>query len=146
MGSHHKHAYAKQAFNPNRLKIRFILIFSFLFLIYNPSGLSALDSLQSSAIPLTYRVSLAVTIFTLLTVLIRQTWTAMRLLGTLVVMLLMLSLASFIWYLRDWIELDAMTRYFASLAVYTFTLTFGQVLALGIQQLSGQKSVLKNPP
>lgn len=141
-----KHAHAKQLFNPKRLKLRFILIFSFLFLIHNPSELSALESLGSSEIPLTYRVSLAVLIMTLLIVLIRHTWTAMRLLGTPVVILLMLSLAAFLWFIKDWIALNEMTRYLANLTIYTATLTFGQILPLALQQLSGQKTVLKNPP
>lgn len=133
-------------FSLSRLKRRFILIFIFLFLIYNPTGLSAVDWLRVGEHPLLYRFTLAVVLLTLLIMLMRHTWTAMRLLGSTVVVMLLLAIAALLWYLWDWVEIDEMTRYLTSILVITTVLTFGQVVPLAIAQLSGQKSVLKVPP
>lgn len=137
---------ANRTFSLSRLKRRFILIFAFLFLIHNPTGLSLIDWLRIGDHPLLYRFTLAAVLMTLLIVLIRHTWTAMRMLGSIVVTLLLLAIAALLWYLWDWVEISDMTRYLASILVITVVLTFGQVVPLAIAQLSGQKGVLKNPP
>lgn len=136
----------ERQFGVGRLKRRFILIFVFLFLIHNPTGLSALDWLRSGEHDLLYRLTLVVVILTLLIVLMRHTWTAMRMLGSTVVVMLLLAIAALLWYLWDWVEISDMTRYLGSILVITSILTFGQIVPLAIRQLSGQKGVLKNPP
>ena len=137
---------AERQFSLSRLKRRFIVIFAFLFLIHNPTGLSAVDWLRNSDNALWYRLTLAVVILTLLIVLLRHTWTAMRMLGSAVVVLLILSIAALLWHLWDWVEISEMTRYLASILVITSILTFGQIVPLAVRQLSGQKGVLKYPP
>ena len=125
---------------------RFFLIFLFLFLIDNPTRISIIEFLRASDAPATLQMTVAIVTCTVLIVLLRHTWTAMRLLGNFTVVLLVLALASLLWYLQKWIILSEITRYFAKLLVITVVLTFGQVLPFYVRQLSGISPVLKYPP
>ncbi|HAS51097.1 MAG TPA: hypothetical protein DCS21_04925 [Gammaproteobacteria bacterium] len=128
------------------IKHRFFLIFLFLFLIDNPTTVSVVEFLRTGDAPFTLQITVVVVTCTVLIVLLRHTWTAMRLLGHAAVVLLILALASLLWYLQEWIILSETTRYFAKLLVITVVLTFGQVLPFYVRQLSGISPVLKYPP
>ncbi len=128
------------------VKHRFFLIFLFLFLIDNPTRISIVEFCRASDTPATLRITVALVTCAVLIVLLRHTWTAMRLLGHATVALLVLALASLLWYLQEWIILSETTRYFAKLTVITVVLTFGQVLPFYVRQLSGISPVLKYPP
>lgn len=132
--------------SPGGLRRRFILILAFLFLIDNPTAISALELLRGDAAPAALRITMTLVICTILIMLIRHTWTAMRLLGVIAVWSLILALTSLLWYLQEWIALNETTRYFARISVIAVVLTFGQVVPFYVRKFSGISAVLKEPP
>ena len=136
----------QSALKPGGLRNRFALIFTFLALLHNPTRFSLLELVRTESVLLSLRVSVGLVALLILAVLIRQTWTGLRPLGSTAVMSLALAMASLLWFLRDWIVLNELTRYLTQLLVYTGALTFGQVIAFYIRQCSGQRMILRNPP
>lgn len=128
------------------LRRRFAWITLFLFLLHNPTPYTILEYVQKESELFALRVSVGLVSLVILIVLVRQTWTGLRLLSPLAVSSLGLALASLIWYLWDWVDLNETTRYLAQLAVFSLLLTFGQVVSYYVRQFSGQKPVLKKPP
>ena len=136
----------QRALKPGGLRRRFTLIVIFLFLLHNPTPYSILELVRTDSVMPWSRISVALVALLILIVLIRQTWTGVRPLGRIAVLALLLALASFLWFLRDWITLNETTHYLAHLAVFSVVLTFGQVVSFYLRQFSGQVMVLKQPP
>ncbi len=138
-------AYRKRL-DPGSTKRRFVYIAGLLFLIHNPTSISALDIIRDSSVRMDVRITLFFIVFAALLILGRFTWTSFRLLGPLVLLAIFLSTAFLLWFIQAWVTQNDMTRYFTSLMVITFYLTLGQVLPFYVRQLAGQATILRNPP
>lgn len=128
------------------LRRRLALITTFLFLLHNPTSYSLWEYIQRPGAALSLRISLGLVAMVILIALIRQTWTGVRPLGGIAVTSLLLAITSLIWFLWDWVDLNATTRYLTHLAVFSIMLTFGQVVSYYVRQFSGQRAILREPP
>jgi len=85
-------------------------------------------------------------VFAILTVMIRHMWAAFRLFDTPTIAAIVLATVSLLWFIHDWVTLNSTTRYLTSLAVISAYLTLGQILPFYVRQLSGQSTILREPP
>lgn len=124
----------------------FILIASFLFLVHNPTNVSALEFIRDQSFRVELRITLTVLILAALIVLLRHMWTAFRLLDISTIIAIVLGTVSLLWFIQEWVTQNYMTRYLTSLTVISAYLTLGQILPFYVRQLSGQSSILRHPP
>ncbi|WP_459935625.1 DUF6524 family protein [Desulfonatronum parangueonense] len=127
-------------------KRRFVYFGGLLFLIHNPTNFSALDLLRNATLRFELRITILIFISAVLLVLVRHMWTSFRLLGPVILGALLLSTLSLLWFIREWVTQNYMTQYFASLMVITAYLTLGHILPFYVRQLSGQATILRDPP
>ncbi|SDB49924.1 hypothetical protein SAMN05660653_02457 [Desulfonatronum thiosulfatophilum] len=132
--------------DPGSTKRRFVYFAGLLFLIHNPTDISALDLLRDATVRIELRITLLIFIFAVLLVLVRHMWTSFRLLGPTILGALLLSTLSLLWFIREWVTQNYMTQYFSSLMVITAYLTLGHVLPFYVRQLAGQATILRDPP
>ena len=126
--------------------VRILLVSFLLFATYNPSNMSLLQWLWTSASPFSVKLFGVTTLAIVWIILLRLSLSGLRGLGVFVLFCVFFAAGALQWEYGWLVQLDRLSLVLVLQFSLVLTIAFGLIISYWVRQASGQSAVVKNPP